>query len=96
MYISSKVSKGLMAQLYLMNDPFNNYPTLELAYSEPDAAVQSLTSQGVNLKEFIFFNGIRGPIKIWRVNYPENILAREEFLRTSGGYAEFDDLVFTK
>ena len=95
-YLSPKNMKSLVSQLYILNDPFNQYPTIKIAHSESDPTIKSLNNQGVNLNEFIFFNGMRGPIKIWEVDYPENILTREEFLRTSGEYAEFDNLVFVK
>jgi len=94
-YLSPKVSAGLFAQIYLMDDPFNNYPTLKVAHSEPDPFVKSLNSQGANLQELVYYQGLRGPIKIWEVNYPDNILERSEFLRTEGDYAEFDNLTFT-
>ena len=94
-YLSPKNMESLFAQLYLLNDPFERYPTVELAHSEPDPTIEALRGQGVNLNEFIYFGGIRGPMKIWKIEYPENILEREEFLSTSGDYAEFDDLKFT-
>jgi asparagine N-glycosylation enzyme membrane subunit Stt3 len=96
MYFSEKTKDSLFVQLYIMDDPLNTYSTLKLARSEPDFFVNSLNSQGLNLGEFVYYNGFRGPIKIWEVDYPENIIEREEFLRTSGGYGEFDDLQFTK
>jgi len=95
-YLSPKVSKSLFAQLYLMDDPFNNYPTIELVHSQDDPFVVGLKIQNANIKDFLYFNSLLGPIKIWKVDYPSNIIAREEFLRTSGGYAEFDNLTFTK
>jgi len=94
-YLSPKVSKSLFAQLYLMDNPFDRYPTIKLTHSTPDSFVNSLNIQGANIKDFIYFNGFRGPIKIWKIEYPENIIVRDEFLRTSGEYAEFDDLKFT-
>jgi len=94
MYLSPKVSKSLMAQVYLLNDAFNNYETLELVHAEPSQTIAYLNAQGANLEDFVYFNGIEGPIKIWEVNYPNNIISREEFLRTSGNYAEFDNLTF--
>ena len=94
-YLSPKVSKSLFAQLYLMNDPFNNYPTLKLVHSEQDQIITLLNLEGADL-EMVYYQGIKGPIKIWKVDYPENILSKEEFLRTSGDYAEFDNLTFTR
>ena len=95
-YLSPKVSQSLFAQLYLMDDPFNNYPTVKIAHSEPDLFVGSLNSQGANIEDFVYYQGFRGPIKIWKVDYPSDIIEREEFLRTSGDYAEFDNLTFTR
>ncbi len=95
-YLSPKVSKGLFAQLYLLNDLLKKYKTITLAYSQPDTILDDFNNQGANVGEFAYFNGFRGPIKIWKVEYPDNILEREEFLRTTGEYAEFDNLTFTK
>jgi len=92
-YLSPKVSKSLFAQLYLLNNAFNNYPTIKLVHSELDDVVKSLNMQGVNLGDMIYFNGFRGPIRIWKVNYPEDTKTYKEFTATSGGYAELDNLV---
>jgi hypothetical protein len=94
-YLSPMVSKSLFAQLYLMDDVYGKYGTVKLAHSEGDLIIEDLNSQGANIGDFAFYNGFRGPIKIWKVEYPSNILSKEEFLRTSGGYAEFDDLSFS-
>jgi asparagine N-glycosylation enzyme membrane subunit Stt3 len=91
-YLSPKVKDGLFAQLYLMNDAFGNYPTVQLAHSEHDSVVSMLNTQGANIGEFAYFNGFRGPIKIWEVSYPDSVEFKEEFTRNSGEYAEFDDL----
>ena len=97
LYLSPKVSKSLFAQLYLMDDPFNNYTPIKLAHSEDDQVVKSLKMQGLDLGDFVYYQGFRGPIKIWDVReIPENILVKEEFLRTSGEWAEFDDLEFVE
>jgi hypothetical protein len=95
-YLSPKVARGMVGQLYLMNDPLDQYQGLELVHAEVDPVVSGLKTQGANLNEFLYYRGLRGPIKIWKVDCPSNIVAREEFLRTSGDWAEFDDLDFTK
>ena len=96
-YLSPKVSKSLFAQLYLLKDPFNNYPTIKLAYSQEDSVIASLKAQGLDFGEFVFFNGFRGPIKIWdTTDIPDNILITEEFLRRKGDWAEFDNLQFVR
>ena len=94
-YLSPKVSKSLFSQLYLLNDGFENYETITLKHSQNDPFVSSLNSQGANIKDFVYFQGFRGPIKIWEVDYPSNIIAKEEFLETSGAYGGLDNLKFT-
>ena len=97
LYLSPKVSKSLFAQLYLLNNSFGNYNTIKLVHSERDQVSASLKMQGADLGDFIYYNGFRGPIKIWNTQeIPKNILFRKEFLETSGGYAELDNLRFTK
>ena len=93
-YLSPKVSKSLYAQLYLLDDVFENYGDLELVHSEQDQVVQSLKSQGFDSEDILFYQGLRAPIKIWKVSYPEGTLTNEEFLATNGGWAELDDLKF--
>ncbi|MCX6749284.1 MAG: hypothetical protein NTW17_00885 [Candidatus Pacearchaeota archaeon] len=95
-YLSPKVTDSLFAQLYLMNDPFKRYPTLNIVHLEFNPLIKSLNSQGAGIDDLIYYQGLLGPVKIWKVDYPANITEREEFLRTSGDYAEFDNLTFTR
>jgi len=95
-YLSPKVFESLFTQLYLLDDPLNRYPTINLSYEEKDYYVNALQEQGTIQGSFINYNGFRGSIKIWEIDYSENILEKEEFLRKSGEYAEFDNLVLTK
>jgi len=95
-YLSPRNMKSLVAQIYLLDDVFDNYQTLKLAYSQDDQVVEILKGQGAQIDEFVFFQGLRGPIKIWKVDYSNDVLVKEEFLRTAGEYAEFDNLTFRK
>jgi len=95
-YLSPKVSKSLVSELYLLNNIHGNYEGVKLVHTEDDPLVKSLKQAGVFNEDFVYYNGFRGPIKIWKVDYPSNILEKEEFLSKSGEYAEFDDLQFTK
>jgi len=84
MYLSEKTKDSLVAKLYLMNDPENEYEELELVHEE-------------SVYPFAFnYGGYRGPIKIYEVHTEEmtNIIAREEFTAVSGNYGEFDNLQF--
>ncbi|MCR4327270.1 MAG: hypothetical protein NUV46_01670 [Nanoarchaeota archaeon] len=99
-YLSEKTKDTLFAQLYLMDDPNNLYPTISIAHIEDDSVVKSLKSQGLNnMGSFMYYQGLRGPIKIWKVSYPENTLENEEFLMNTGSegnWASLDNLEFTK
>jgi len=94
-YLSERVQKGLFAQLYLMNDVYNQYPTVKVAHSEDDYIVKALQAQGVNLGEIVYFNGLRMPLKTWKVEYPYNIIANEGFMAESGEYGAADSLKTT-
>ncbi len=97
MYLSPKISESLFAQLYLMNDPLDKYPTLELTHAESDSLVNSIKSQYNNVPEFVYYKGIRGPIKIWKVSYPNNIIAHEELTdQAVKGWGSLDNLQFSK
>jgi asparagine N-glycosylation enzyme membrane subunit Stt3 len=95
-YLSEKTEDSLFAQLYLMNDPNKLYPTVKIAHVEDDNIIKAVKQQIPNVGEFIYYQGFRGPIKIWKVDYPENILTRNEFLKSSGIYGELDNLQFIK
>ena len=96
-YLSSRVVDSLVAQLYLMNDPKGIYEGVELVHSESDPLETYLeTYSGMRLNEFFYFSGLRGPLKIWEINAPENIIALKEFSAVSGGYAELDNMTFVK
>jgi len=97
LYLSPKVSKSLFAQLYLMNDPLDNYKTIKLAHSEDDQVVKSLKMQGVDLGGFVYYQGFRGPIKIWDVReIPDDINIVEEFKESSDGWGTLDNMEFVK
>ncbi len=90
-YLSNKVSKSLFAQLYLMNDPFKKYSTIKLAHSEDDFLVKNLKQQNINLGDLFYYQGLRGPIKIWKVDYPENTITHQEFLDVPEGWNQRDN-----
>jgi len=82
-YLSPKVMKGFLGQVYILDDPLNNYPAFKLDHSQPDFILQQFTSQGVPLDEFVEYNGIRGPIKIWSINYIGNEKVNPKYLNTT-------------
>jgi len=94
-YLSERVQEGLFARLYLMNDVYKQYPTIKVAHSEDDYIVKALNLQGADLGEIIYFEGLRLPLKAWKIEYPSNILAKEEFRAQSGEYGASDNLKLT-
>ncbi len=86
MYLSERVKDSLVAKLYLMDDPDNEYTELELVHSESAYPFP------------FYYGGFRGPIKIWNVHKDQmdNVIARGEFTSLSGEYGELDGLQFLR
>ncbi len=78
-YLSPRIMRGYFAQKYLLNDPFNKFPNFKLVHSEDNLIVESLKGQ-INLNEFIYYQGIQGPIKIWEIEYAGNEEKKQEYL----------------
>jgi hypothetical protein len=88
----------LFARLYLMDDAFNEYETLEIAHVEANPIITNLRTQGLAIGDFIYYQGFRGPIKIWNTEtIPGNIKIVEEFKEGFGGkFGALDDLIFVE
>ena len=82
MYISPRLMRGLLSQIYLLNNSLGNFDNFKPVHSEPNPIIEYLNQQGANLNEFIYFNGIQGPIKIWEIKYSGNEEKKEEYLLT--------------
>ncbi len=95
-YLTEKTFPSLFAKLYLMDDPLNEYPTIKTAHIEQDSFVSQLKNIDPNMGNFVYYNGFRGPMKIWEVEYPDNIITNEEFLKTSGDWGELDNLTYIR
>ena len=79
-YISPRVMRGMFAQKYLLNDPFNNFPHFKIEHLEDDLVINDLKNYGVNVNDFVYYGGVRGPIKIWKINYTGNEKEKQEYL----------------
>ena len=91
MYFSGKTFNTLFVQKYILNNINGDYENLKLVYSGKDTVINSINAQGAGVGEFAYFGGgIKGPIKIWEVSYPEDTEIREEFLSIDGEFAEYD------
>jgi asparagine N-glycosylation enzyme membrane subunit Stt3 len=71
-YLSPKVKDSLFAQLYLLDDAFGNYADLKLVHEGDSPVVASLKVQGALNSEFVYYQGLQGPIKIWETGYPSD------------------------
>ena len=90
-YLSQKVSKSLFAQLFLLNDAFENYPTVKIAHVEDDPVVVAMKAQGASVSDFIYYQGFRGPIKIWDVSeVPGDVEIVPEFINEFGEFGGLD------
>ncbi len=82
MLISPRLMRGMFSQVYLLNDPLNNFPNFKLVYTEPNLMINSLRGQGIDLPEFVYYQGIQGPIKIWEIEYTGDEEIVEKYLDT--------------
>lgn len=89
-YLSPRTSKALFSKLYLMDDPFDEYEDISLAHAEDDYVIAALKAQGAVVDDFVYYQGFRGPIKIWDVEYPEGTPVYEEFWSPQVGYGDVD------
>ncbi len=87
-YVSPRIMRGLLGQLYLLNDPFGNFKNFELAHVQDDFILQQIKQQGIsNIGEFSYYLGLRGPIKIWDITYKgDEKLNPDYLLRTQPDY----------
>ena len=94
LYLSKRVQEGLFTRLYLMGDSYNQYSSVKEAHTEDDYVVRSLKAQGLNVGDFVYYQGLRAPLKIWKVDYPSNILDHPELRARDGEYGAADSLSF--
>ncbi|MEM7818381.1 MAG: hypothetical protein QXP52_02760, partial [Candidatus Aenigmatarchaeota archaeon] len=77
LWLSPKVARGLFARLYLLNETFND--SIVLVHQQDDLIVEQLKQQVSLNNDLILFRGsLLGPIKIFKVNYPEGFEVPEE------------------
>lgn len=79
-YLSGRTVHSQLTRLYLFGEKDNNF---NLAHSEDDLIVSEIKSQSQNFNsDFVDYAGFRGPIKIWKIDYPANVTFNPEFLKT--------------
>ncbi|RZD30465.1 hypothetical protein CXT76_02580 [Candidatus Parvarchaeota archaeon] len=79
-YLSKRTVKSNLARIYLYNEKNSGF---NLVHSEDDLLVAELKKLNPEIKEdIIYYQGLRGPIKIWELDYPTDIEFKEEYLET--------------
>ena len=77
--------------VFILNDPFDNFPNFKLVYTEQNLIINDLNNQGMNLPEFVYYQGIQGPIKIWEIEYTGKEKVDIKYLdRDSSKYLNWD------
>lgn len=80
MFISPRLMRGMLANIYILEDPLERYPNFKIAHTEHNLIVEDLKNQGMDLPDFVFYQGVQGPIKIWDVEYTGNEQMKKEYL----------------
>jgi dolichyl-diphosphooligosaccharide--protein glycosyltransferase len=80
MFISPRLMRGMLAQVYLLDDPLNKFPNFELVHNETPLIIEDLRRSGASLPNIVYLNGLQGPIKIWKIKYNGNEKIKEEYL----------------
>ena len=79
LYLSNRTVNSQLVRLYLFNEKSDYF---KLVHNEENLLISNLKSQNVNLGDFVYYQGFQGPIRIWEINYPKDIKANPEFLKT--------------
>ncbi len=84
MYISPRILRGLLGQIYILNDPFNRFSSFKLAHSEQNLIIDNIRNQGYPIDDFAYIDGLglSGPIKIWKIQYTGSEQVKQEYLDT--------------
>ena len=77
MFFSRRTIHSQMVNLYLFSKESDYF---KLVHSEESAFVENVKQQGLNIGEFVYYQGFHGPIKIWEISYPSDIELNPEYL----------------
>ncbi len=79
LYLSKRTVNSLFARLYLYGEETDAY---KIAHIEDDVVVNGLKQQNIAGGDFVYYGGVRGPIKIWKISYPDGMAIKKEYLST--------------
>ncbi len=77
MYLSGRTIHSQLVNLYLFDEDSDYF---NLAYVEDSFIIDNLKQQGLDVGEFVYYQGFQGPIKIWEISYPPDINFIPEYL----------------
>jgi hypothetical protein len=52
-------------------------------HTEDNLLIDSIKSQGAVVGDFVYYQGLQGPIKIWGITYPAGIKLNPDYLNTT-------------
>ncbi len=76
-FLNEKALNALWVKLYLFNESTN----FQLVHTEDYPMIKELKEGGAPIPEIVVLGDVLGPIKIWKVNYPDDIKVKEEYLQ---------------
>ncbi|MBM3233208.1 hypothetical protein FJZ18_03520 [Candidatus Pacearchaeota archaeon] len=80
LYLSSKTVRSQLARLYLYKED-NLY--FKLVHTQDSPIVEQIRPQavGTDIGDIVFYQGVQGPIRIWEINYPDDIQTNSTYLQ---------------
>ncbi len=78
LYLSKRTVKSQLARLYLYKEA---NPNFKLVHSEDDFLVAQIKASNPEIGDIVYYGGVRGPIRIWEINYPSDIKLKDEYLQ---------------
>ena len=77
LYLSKRTIYSNIANFYLFEKESENF---RLAHIESNLIIDELRKHGLEIGEFLQYQGFQGPIKFWEINYPKDIEFKKEYL----------------
>jgi len=78
-YLGQRVINTELVKLYLFNESSDYF---RLVHTEQSWINDDLKRQGLDLGDFVYYQGFQGPIKIWEIDYPSDIKLNSTYLET--------------